>query len=98
MHLLGIVIFHKFETFSTMVGYIGFKENSTKIMERDDALIISRRTCLLFYCFLMAKKKGRKLHLKFLFTLGKGLPGKGKELEETTRINYKMSFIKDSFQ
>ena len=30
-------------------------------------------------------------------TWGKGVPGEGQGLEEIMQINYKMSFIKDSF-
>ena len=45
---MGGVILHKFEIFTTIVRYTGFKENSTKIMERDKALIISCRACLFY--------------------------------------------------
>ena len=39
-------VFIHLKFFKTMVGYIGLKENSTKIMERDEVLIISCRACL----------------------------------------------------
>ena len=52
--------------FTTMVGSTGLKESSTKFMERDEALIISYKVCLLFIVF---DGKKRILHLKFLFTL-----------------------------
>ena len=38
-----------------MVGCTGLKESSTKIMERDEAVIISCRICLFFIAFFMAK-------------------------------------------
>ena len=68
-----------------MVGYTGLKEISTKIMERDEALIISCIGCV-FYCFLMTKKN---IAFKFLFTFKPGLlnsfdlPGYGSELESS---------------
>ena len=39
-------VFIHLKFFKTMVGYTGLKENSTKIMERDEVLIISFRACL----------------------------------------------------
>ena len=42
--------------FTTMVGYAGLKQNSTKITERDEALIISCRPCLFFIVFWWQKK------------------------------------------
>ena len=47
-----------------MVEHTGLKENSTKIMERDETLIISYRGCL-FLLFFDSKKI--KSHLKLLF-------------------------------
>ena len=39
-------------TFEKITNHItGLKENSTKIMERDEALIISCRACLLLFFF-----------------------------------------------
>ena len=43
-----------------MVGYTGLKENFIKIIDRDEALIISWRDCLIFCCVLKAKKKKKK--------------------------------------
>ena len=40
-----------------MVRYTGFKENLTKIMERDEALIINSCRACLFLLFLKAKKE-----------------------------------------
>ena len=42
---------------TAMVGYTAFKESSTKIVERDEALIISCRAGLLCYCSLVTKKE-----------------------------------------
>ena len=67
-----------------MVGYTGLNKSSTKIMERDEALIILCRTCL-FFCFLITKKN---ISFKFLFTFKPwllnsfDLPSYGSELRK----------------
>ena len=52
---------------TTMVGYKRLKESSTKITERDEALIISCRACLFFIVFWW-QKKNITFKFKFLFT------------------------------
>ena len=50
-----------------MVGYAGLKESSTKVIERDEVLMISCRASLLFcFVFLWQKKKiGFKISIYF---------------------------------
>ena len=40
-----------------MAGYTGLKENPIKVMERDEALIVSCRVCFFFILFDDKKKK-----------------------------------------
>ena len=77
---------------TTMVGYKRLKESSTKITERDEALIISCRACLFFIVFWWQKKN---MEFKFLFTFqpwllnSLDLPGYGSELRIALRIELK---------
>ena len=51
--------------FTTIVWYKGLKESSTKVMERDEAPIISCRACLFFIVFWWPKNN---IAFKSLFT------------------------------
>ena len=85
VHIPGIVFSINLKFFTTMVGDVDLTEDSTKNMERDEALIISCRACL-FLLFFDGKK--RIQHLISLFTFNPwlldsfDLPGYGSELRK----------------
>ena len=49
-----------------MAGYTGLKENSIKVMERDEALIVSCRVCFFFIIIVIFfDNKKKKIALVF---------------------------------